>query len=274
MMQEQFQKHNRTLVMGVLNVTPDSFSDGGCFYDPKDAVKRAISMARDGADIIDIGGESTRPGASRISTKEEIDRVVPVIRAISKKLEIPISIDTRSSPVALEAIRAGASIINDVSGFSFDPEMARVVARHKVYVILMHSKGTPDIMQKNPVYKDVVNEIYSSLGSKVALAVKAGIKKERIILDPGIGFGKTVKHNIEILNRLDEICAMGFPVCVGVSRKSFIGKILDIKDPMDRLTGSIASSVFAIIKGARIVRTHDVRETVEASRITDSLVNI
>jgi dihydropteroate synthase len=274
MIKELLRKHNRTLVMGVLNVTPDSFSDGGRFFKVKDAVKRAVDMVRDGADIIDVGGESTRPGASQISIQEEIDRVIPVISAITKELDTPVSIDTRSSSVALFAVNAGARIVNDVSGFKFDDNMVKVVADHKVDAIIMHSKGTPDTMQKKPVYEDVVREIVFSLKASISIAKKTGIKSERIILDPGIGFGKTVNHNLDILNRLNEICAIGFPVCIGVSRKSFIGKILNVKDPLGRLPGSIACSVFAATKGAMIIRTHDVKETFQALRITDSILNI
>lgn len=274
MIREMLRKHRRTLVMGVLNVTPDSFSDGGRFFKTKDAVKRALQMARDGADIIDVGGESTRPGAAQVSIKDEMDRVIPVIKAITGKLDIPVSVDTRSSQVALQAVNSGASLVNDVSGLLFDDRMASVIAGCKADVIIMHSKGTPDTMQKKPAYKDVVKEIILSLNASVALAAKAGIRKDRIMLDPGIGFGKTVRHNLEILKRLDEVCRMGFPVCIGVSRKSFIGKILDISDPPQRLPGSIACSVFAAVKGAKIVRTHDVKETVQAMRIADSILGI
>jgi dihydropteroate synthase len=272
MIRQLLRKHKRTIVMGVLNVTPDSFSDGGKFFNVQSAIKRGIVIVKEGADIIDIGGESTRPGAKCISVASEIDRVIPVIRALRRKTRVPISVDTRKSEVAREAIRAGADIINDVSGLRFDPGMARIAAKYKTGIILMHSKGDPETMQRRPSYRDVVKEIIQSLKASMAIALEAGVKKDRIALDPGIGFGKTVSHNLEILKRLDEICRIGRPVCIGTSRKSFIGKVLGLNRPEERLAGTLASSVLAISKGASIVRVHDVKEMVMACRMTDAIL--
>ncbi|MDD5428686.1 MAG: dihydropteroate synthase [Candidatus Omnitrophica bacterium] len=259
-------------VMGVLNVTPDSFSDGGKYFDKVAAVKQALRMAAEGAGIIDVGGESTRPGAGDVSVGEELSRVVPVIRAISGKISVPISIDTRKSEVAEAAIKAGAAIINDTSGLKHDPRMAGVAAKYGTAVILMHMKGSPADMQRSPRYKRLIPEIRAALRESIHIAKAAGVVSDKIIIDPGIGFGKTVKHNLEILNRLDEFKKMGFPVCVGVSRKSFIGKVLNIKDAGSRLSGTIAASVLAIIRGADILRVHDVKEAVEAEAITKSIL--
>jgi dihydropteroate synthase len=272
MIKRLLRKYNRTLVMGVLNVTPDSFSDGGDFFNSRDAVRRGIEMLREGADIIDIGGESTRPGAKAVPAALELERIIPAIRGIRKKTNAPISVDTRKSQVAELAIKAGADIVNDVSGLRFDNEMAAVVAKYKAGVILMHSKGDPETMQDAPSYRDVVKEVIKSLKASIAIARRAGIKQGAIALDPGIGFGKTVAHNLRILNSLDRICAIGQPVCIGTSRKSFIGKVLGSKRPEDRLAGTIASSVIAISKGASIVRVHDVKAMVQAARVADSIL--
>lgn len=263
----------RTYIMGVLNVTPDSFYDKGRFFDKKKAIKHALDIRRDGADIIDVGGESTRPGAEDISVKEELGRVIPVIRAIAQKLRIPISIDTRKAEVAEEALKAGASIVNDVSALTYDPEMAAVIAKYGAGVILMHMKGEPKNMQTRAIYSDVVKEIISKLKKSIKISKKSGIRADKIIIDPGIGFGKTVEHNIEILRRLDEFKALGYPVCIGTSRKSFIGKILSSDDPGDRLSGTLATCAIAIMKGARILRVHDVKEAVRLARVTDRIIN-
>lgn len=260
-------------VMGVLNITPDSFSDGGKYFNKARAIQRAVQMAYEGAGIIDVGGESTRPGASDVCVKEELSRIIPVIKAIADKVSIPVSVDTRKSEVAKAAVAAGASIINDISGLKYDRRMAKVAANCGATVILMHMKGTPQDMQRAPRYKDLVAEIKSGLRESIKIAKKAGIAKNKIVIDPGICFGKTVGHNLEILNRLDEFSELGFPVCVGVSRKSFIGKILGVADTNDRLAGTIAASVLAITKGASILRVHDVREMVEAAKITDMILN-
>lgn len=263
---------SRTYVMGILNVTPDSFSDGGMFFDRAKAVERGLEMAGEGADIIDVGGESTRPGAADISIDEELERTVPVIDAITKREKIAISIDTRKSKVAGEAVRAGASIINDISGLRYDPAMGPVAASTSAALVVMHIKGTPKDMQLNPVYIDVVSEIAASLRESIDIARASGISEERIIIDPGIGFGKTVEHNLEILNRLNELKALGRPICVGPSRKSFIGKILGIDRVSDRLIGTLAACVAAIMKGAGIVRVHDVKEACQAARMADSIM--
>lgn len=261
-----------TRVMGVLNVTPDSFSDGGSFFDKAKAVKRALEMVREGADIVDIGGESTRPGAEGISAREELARVIPVILAVSKKTRVPVSVDTMKAEVAEEAIRAGAIIINDVSGLKYDKNMASIAAKYGVRLIVMHMKGTPRDMQLRPRYKDVVKDVIKDLKISIKMAEDAGVSGRNIIVDPGIGFGKTLEHNLEILGRLEEFAELKRPICVGTSRKSFIGKALGIKDPGGRLIGTIATSVIAIIKGAGLIRAHDVKEAVEAARMADSVL--
>jgi len=260
--------------MGVLNVTPDSFSDGGKYYDTQKAIGHAVEMAREGADIIDVGGESTRPAAYDISEDEEMRRVIKVVKAISKKVDIPISIDTRKAAVAKAAIREGASIINDVSGLKHDPKMAKVAAQAGVAVIVMHMKGTPRDMQQHPRYRDVVREIIESMKESIRIAERAGIKKEKIIVDPGIGFGKTVGHNLEILNRLGELKALGRPICVGTSRKSFIGKVLNLEDPRDRLAGTIATCAIAVMNGANLLRVHDVSEARSAAAMADGVLRM
>lgn len=264
---------NRTSLMGVLNVTPDSFSDGGKYYNKRKAIARALEMAEEGADIIDVGGESTRPGAREVSDEEECSRIIPVIKAISKRLKIPVSVDTRKAKVARLAIRAGADIVNDISGLKYDPDMAEVIAEYGTSVIVMHMKGAPQNMQRSPRYNNLISEIKSGLRESIKIARCAGIKEKNIIVDPGIGFGKTVRHNLEILNRLDEFKNLGRPVCVGTSRKSFIGKILNSRDANDRLAGTIATCVVAIMQGANILRVHDVREAKEAAAITDSILS-
>ena len=257
--------------MGVLNVTPDSFYDKGRFFDQKKAVKHALDMERDGADIIDVGGESTRPGAADVSVDEELRRIVPVIRAISKKVKAAISIDTRKAKVADAALKAGASIVNDVSALTGDARMADVVAKHRAGIILMHMKGEPKNMQADPKYIDAVKDIARSLKRSIALAKRAGIKKNKIIIDPGIGFGKTVRHNLEILRALKFFKKLGYPLCVGTSRKSFIGKILGSEDPEDRLAGSLATAAAAAMNGADIIRAHDVAPTRQALKMVDSI---
>lgn len=263
----------KTCIIGVLNITPDSFYNKGRFFDKAKALKHALDMVRHGADIIDIGGESTRPGARDVSVEEELDRVIPVISAISKRCAIPISIDTRKSKVAGAALESGARIVNDVSALNYDPAMAGIIAEHGAAVILMHMKGAPKDMQINPVYKDVVKEIISNLKRSIQVAKKAGIADNSIIVDPGIGFGKTLEHNLQILCRLYELRALGHPICVGTSRKSFIGKILGSEDPQDRLSGTLATCAVAIMKGASFLRVHDVKEAVQVARVTDSIIN-
>jgi len=263
---------SRTLIMGVLNVTPDSFFDKGRFFDRKKAVGRALEMVSEGADIIDIGGESTRPGSKEVSLKEELSRVMPVIERLIGKIKKPISIDTRKAPVAEAALKAGASILNDVSALRHDPVMADVAAKYGSAVILMHMKGLPRTMQAAPEYKNLIKEISVYLRESVNTAVDAGVKKEDIIIDPGIGFGKTLEHNLEILRRLKDLRALGYPVCIGTSRKSFIGKLLNSGEPHDRLPGTIATCTAAIINGAQILRVHDVKEIAQAAKVTDRMI--
>jgi dihydropteroate synthase len=261
-------------IMGVLNVTPDSFSDGSRYMKKDDAVAHAVRMEKDGADIIDIGAESTRPGADDISPEQECERVIPVVKALSGNMRIPISIDTRKSRVAEEALRAGATIVNDVSGLRFDASMAGVVGRHDASVILMHMKGSPKDMQEEPRYDDLIAEITASLNESMAKAKAAGVGVDKMIIDPGIGFGKTLEHNLEILRRLDEFKKIGPPVCVGVSRKSFIGKLLGGRNPEGRLAGTIAAQVVAVLNGADILRAHDVKEAVDAVSIISGVLGI
>lgn len=250
--------------MGILNVTPDSFSDGGEFDAVESAVERAKQMIEDGAAIIDIGGESSRPGAEPVSAEEERQRVVPVIEAIRKVSQIAISIDTCKVEVAKAALETGADIINDISALRFDPKMADLAAQSKAPVVLMHMLGTPRTMQENPQYGDVVNEINVLFDERIAFAVSRGIARDKLILDPGIGFGKRPIDNVTILSRLKEFHRHNLPLLVGASRKSFIG-VLDSGAPVDhRLGGSLAAAVWAAINGAAIIRVHDVRETVQA----------
>lgn len=262
----------RTHIMGILNVTPDSFSDGGLYLDTDKAVERSFEIEKEGADMIDIGGESTRPGALPLSPEEELSRVVPVIEKLKSRLRIPISIDTFKAEVAREAIKAGASIINDISGLRFDPEMVTVAAEYDVPVVIMHIKGTPRDMQINPVYQDLIGEIRHFLEEGISIAQKAGVDDDMIIIDPGIGFGKTFEHNLEIINRLDEFRSLGMPILLGPSRKSFIGKILDLP-PGDRLEGTAAAVAIGIMKGANIVRVHDVSSIVRVARVVDAITH-
>lgn len=262
---------DRTLVMGVLNVTPDSFSDGGEFFDADLAINRGVEMARQGADIIDIGGESTRPRSDPVSPEEELKRVRPVVEGLLQKVDVPISIDTRRPIVAKESIEMGAQMVNDVSGLR-DPEMISTVADLKVPVVVMHMLGTPKTMQEKPEYKDVMGEIIGYLRNQIDNAVKGGIQRENIIVDPGIGFGKTVEHNLEIIRRLGEMRSLGLPILVGASRKSFIGKILD-SEMDERLEGSLAALVSSVLNGVNIVRVHDVVESIRAVKIADSIIS-
>jgi dihydropteroate synthase len=260
----------RTLIMGIINVTPDSFFDGGRRYDPEKAVADGVVMAASGADILDIGGESTRPGAQAVSEEEEMARVLPVIRGLRRIVDAPISIDTYKSTVARAALDAGADIVNDVSALRFDAAMASMLAAEKVPVILMHMQGTPQTMQLDPHYTDVVREVRDFLAAQMFEAMDAGIAQDHIVLDPGIGFGKNLEHNLLLLRGLPALAALGQPLLVGVSRKGFIGKILDL-DPPGRLEGSLAAAVAAILAGANIVRVHDVSETCRAARIADAI---
>ncbi len=260
----------RTLIMGVLNVTPDSFSDGGLFFKKDRAIEQGLAMAREGADIIDIGGESTRPYAETLSHDEELARVIPVIEALSKEINLIISIDTTKAPVAGRALSAGACMINDISALRFDPEMASVAAEAGVPIILMHMQGTPGNMQDNPTYNRLIPEIFDFLKDAIDRATRAGIRKDLIVVDPGLGFGKKFHHNLEIINGLHRFSSLGRPVLLGISRKAFIGHILD-KTPPERDTGTMASVSAAIMNGAHIVRVHNIKMTLETVKIIDAI---
>lgn len=249
----------RPLIMGILNVTPDSFSDGSRYLDPQRAVDRALEMADQGADIIDIGGESTRPGAPAVPEKDELARVVPVIEKLNNRLACAISVDTWKAAVAQAAVNAGAEIINDVSGFTFDPAIAQVAAQSGAAAVLMHTRGAPDTMQQDTGYHDLLEAVAGYLQNSIDTATTAGVKRERIALDPGIGFGKDVKGNLELLRRLEELRGFGLPLLVGASRKSFIGKILN-REAGNRVHGTAATVALAVASGASILRVHDVSE--------------
>ena len=269
---KKFDLISNTLVMGIINVTPDSFFDGGKYNHKDQAVKRISEMIADGADIIDIGGLSSRPGSKPVSLEEELERTIPVIESVSNNFDTLISIDTYRSEIALEAISAGAHMVNDISAFNMDKNMAGMVADKGVSVTLMHMQGKPEDMQKNPQYDNVVDEIYEYLDGKANDAIGAGISPDKIILDPGIGFGKTLDHNLSILNKISEFSSMGYPIMVGASRKSFIGGILDLPVE-DRLEGSLAAAVWSVINGANILRVHDVAETVRAVKTARSIMS-
>ncbi|WP_243371874.1 dihydropteroate synthase [Geotalea sp. SG265] len=248
----------RPCVMGILNVTPDSFSDGNTFFNHEKAVARALEMEAQGADIIDIGGESTRPNAPPVSEEEELNRVIPVVRSLAGRLQVPISIDTYKASVAKAALAAGAEIINDISGLTFDNRMAEVVASAGAGLIVMHTRGTPREMQCNTIYGDIVAEVSASLRSSLELAQQAGIPAERVVIDPGIGFGKDMEGNLELIRRLGEFSALGRPILLAASRKNFIGKVTG-KEPSERIFGTAAVVAIAIYNGAALVRVHDVQ---------------
>ncbi len=263
---------NRVLVMGILNITPDSFSDGGLYYGSDEAVNRALQMEHEGADIIDIGGESTKPGAKTVTEKEEINRVLPVIKKLSKEIKIPISIDTYKPGVAKAAVGEGASIINDITALRYGGRsMARVTARSGAAVILMHMLGTPRTMQKSPRYNDLISDINGFLAERVSFAESSGIKRSQVLIDPGIGFGKTVEHNLEILKKLKEFKNLGIPIVAGLSRKNFIGQVLGGVAPNERLAGSLTGNIWVALNGANIVRVHDVKETAQALKVLKSI---
>lgn len=260
----------RTHVMGILNVTPDSFSDGGCYLDVQRAIAHTQLMVEEGATLVDIGGESSRPGASPVSVDEELARVLPVIRAIVDTVDVLISVDTYKAEVARQALEAGAHFVNDITALRADADMASVVARMKAGLILMHIKGTPRTMQQAPQYDDVVNDVRASLQESIQTAEEQGIAAERIVIDPGIGFGKTTEHNLELLKRLAEFRSLNKPLLIGTSRKSFIGNVLDL--PInERVEGTAATVCWAIAQGADIVRVHDVKTNVRAALMTDAL---
>lgn len=259
-------------VMGILNVTPDSFSDGGEWLDTSVAIKHALRMAEDGADIIDVGGESTRPGAVAVSEADEIARVRGVIEALSASLDIPISIDTSKAGVAERAIEAGASIVNDVTALRSDPEMLNLIAGTDVGLVLMHMGGEPRTMQENPTYGDVVEDVIGFLLERVGVAESSGIQRDRIVVDPGIGFGKTLEHNLQLLRSLEKIRAeVGCPILLGPSRKSFIGAVLDLEVD-ERLEGTAAVVALAVASGVGVVRVHDVKEMTRVVRMAEAVV--
>ena len=277
MNRQEFQswlKHqSHTLIMGILNMTPDSFSDGEQFKSHDKAIDHALKMVEEGANIIDIGGESTRPGAESVQLEEELSRTIPIIEAIRLKSDCLISIDTYKSKVAKAALVSGADMVNDISGLTFDHNMASLVAERNVPVIIMHIKGKPGDMQKNPNYDNLIKEIKAFFEVQIAIAKKAGIDSGNIILDPGIGFGKRLEDNFEIIRELGQISTMGYPVLLGPSRKSFIGFTLDL--PVEeRIEGTLASITAGVINGARIVRVHDIRATRRTLTITEKIMGI
>ncbi len=262
---------SRTHLMGILNVTPDSFSDGGKFLKFDDAVRHGVRIAEEGADMIDVGGESSRPGSDPVTIEEELSRVIPVIEKLSKQIDIPISIDTYKSEIARKALDAGAEMINDISALRFDPRMKKIAAECQVPIVLMHIKGTPRNMQENPYYDDVIEEITKYSRESIQLGINAGMKKENIVIDPGIGFGKRLQDNLNILKNLKKFFILDCPILIGTSRKSFIGKILDL--PVEeRLEGSLAALAVSIMNGANIVRVHDVKESKRVAGLIDAIL--
>jgi dihydropteroate synthase len=271
--QREYDLSQRTLLMGVLNITPDSFSDGGRFFEWTRAVEQGKRLAEEGADILDLGGESTRPGSRPVSEEEELRRVIPVIEVLRPEISLPISIDTRKSAVAERALQSGADMVNDISALRFDEGMAEVVSRRKVPVVLMHMRGQPETMQADTHYEDLVGEIREFFRERIDYAVSRGIPRDRIILDPGIGFGKSLeeKHNLILLKELRSFRTLNQPLMVGTSRKGFIGRILDLP-PEEREEGTLATIVVAVQNGANIVRVHDVRRARRAVQVADAIL--
>ena len=262
------------VVVGILNVTPDSFSDGGGFLDPEAAAEQAATMLDEGADMLDVGGESTRPGSHPVSQEEEIRRVVPVLkRILSARPEAVISIDTYRSGTATAALEVGASLVNDVTALRGDPRMASVIQEAACPVILMHMQGEPKTMQKEPHYEDVVREVRDFLAERAEYAVSVGVRPENIIVDPGFGFGKNLQHNLALLRNLDAIVDLGFPVLIGASRKSFIERITGVQEPRDRVSGTLATTVLAYERGATFFRVHDVRANCEALAVAETVLH-
>ncbi len=261
---------DRTLVMGILNVTPDSFSDGGRFFDPSLAVSHGLQMAADGADILDVGGESTRPGSDAVSVDEELRRTAPVIEALRKQTDCLLSIDTRKAAVARRALELGAHIVNDVSALTSDPVIAEVVREFRAGAILMHMRGEPRTMQADPQYGCVTAEVAGYLEERMAVLAEAGLAEESLAIDPGIGFGKLLEHNLALLAGLERLGQAGRPVVVGVSRKSFLGRITG-RDVGERLVPSLAAAVYSVLRGAHVIRVHDVKESCDAMRVVDML---
>jgi dihydropteroate synthase len=264
----------RTLVMGVLNVTPDSFSEGGLFFDASAAVEHAFEMERAGADIIDIGGESTRPGSLGVTAEEELRRILPVLATLHGRLKIPISADTSKSDVAEAAAEAGAEILNDVTALRGDPRIAEVARRRKLPLILMHMRGEPRTMQKKPFARNILRDVTAGLKRAAALARRAGVPKSQIILDPGTGFGKSYEQNFELIARLPELARLGYPLLIGTSRKSFVGRALGGAPETQRMWGTAATVAASILQGAHIVRVHDVAEMVQVARVTDVIASV
>jgi dihydropteroate synthase len=262
----------RTWIMGILNVTPDSFSDGGLYFEKEKAVEHGLRLISEGADIIDVGGESTRPGSDPIPVEEELRRVLPVISGLRNKTKNLISVDTSKSQVALAAIAEGADIINDISAFRNDPKMIAVVAQTRAPVIVMHMKGSPKTMQRNPYYENVLEEIKSFLEKKIEFAVEKGLNREKIIIDPGIGFGKRFEDNLTLIRNLNKFTTLDRPILVGISRKSFIGKILDLP-PGEREEGTLASAILSVIQGAHILRVHEVAPIKRAILVAETILD-
>jgi dihydropteroate synthase len=262
----------KTWFMGVINVTPDSFSDSGAYFDKDKAVAQGLELEKQGADILDIGGESTHPGSDPISVKEELKRIIPVIKELRKRTKVLISVDTTKAKVAEAALAEGADIINDISAFRFDDRMPLLASETGAPVILMHMKGVPKSMQNNPYYEDLYEEIRCFLAERIDRATAYGIKREKIIIDPGIGFGKSLEHNLAIINNLQFLEGLGRPILVGISRKSFIGKILNLP-PQERAEGTIASAILSILKGAHILRVHDVEQVKRAITVAEAITN-
>jgi len=270
---EWVKDRKRVLVMGTLNLTPDSFYDGGRYPTSAAAIEQALQMVEEGADIIDIGAESSRPGARPVSAAEELERVIPVIEGIHHRTDLLLSVDTTKAAVATEAVEAGASIVNDISALRFDPKMAGVVAKSNAFVILMHMKGTPETMQKGPSYNDPVEEIKAFFAERIEMAISAGISADKIIIDPGIGFGKRLSDNLAIIRGLARFSVLDTPILVGLSRKSFLGDILNLPAE-ERLEGTIAANAIAILNGADIIRVHDVKEGKRAADVARALRNV
>lgn len=258
---------SRPCIMGVLNVTPDSFSDGGCFTDPQQALLQGLAMEKAGAGLLDIGGESTRPGAIPVATDEELARVIPVIEALRRETGLPISIDTNKASVARAALAAGANFINDISGLTFDPQMAEVAAETSAGLFLMHTRGRPDVMQQDTEYRSLRDEVYAGLQRSIDIAVAAGVSRDRLAVDPGIGFGKNTLGSLELLHYLAELHRFGCPILLGTSRKSFIGQVLQQDDPLQRLSGTLATVALGVAQGVQLFRVHDVKPAVDAALV-------
>ena len=265
------ENYEKTRFMGIINISPDSFYEQSRCNSTDEVLVKAEKMKREGADFLDLGAESSRPGSKPISKQEEIDKLIPVISSLVKITDIPISVDTYKPTVAKEALQAGAKIINDITGLQKNPEMADVISQFDAGVIIMHMQGSPITMQKNPSYKNVIQEVKEFLEQSVKISKAAGIFSDQIAIDPGIGFGKDQKHNLEILSKLEKFIELGHPILIGVSRKSFIGNILKLP-PEGRLEGSLAASVIGVTKGASIVRTHDIKETRNAIKVTEAII--